>query len=469
MLPVYIQYMGAETYGLVGFFTMLQAWFGLLDLGLTPTIGRETSRYHGGAISALAYRQIFRSLSILFFTFAAVGGAGLWGASYQITIRWLNVGSLPIDDVSFAVEVMAVSVALRWMCGLYRGVIAGTEKLAWLGGLTILMVTLRFIVVLPVMWRFGFTAPVFFIYQLFVASIELIFLGLKAYNILPPIKTLEGPVGWSLQSARSSLKFAMTIAFASIVWTLTTQSDKLLLSGILSLEEYGYFTLAVVVAGSIIVITSPVSSVIMPRMTVLNAENKQAELMHVYFQSTQLVSVVAGTSAATLGGFAEPLLFAWTGDLKVTQEAAPILRLYAIGYALLAVGAFPYYLQYAKGNLRYHLIGNILVVLLILPGVVFGAHYYGATGAGCAWLTINALYLIAWVGYVHKKMIPGLHWVWFRDGVLKCSFPGILISLVLLAFDLEFESRMQNLGYFVFTLILVFTVNLTSILLRRFR
>ncbi len=41
ILPLYIKYMGAEAYGLVGFFTMLQAWFAVLDLGLTPTIGRE--------------------------------------------------------------------------------------------------------------------------------------------------------------------------------------------------------------------------------------------------------------------------------------------------------------------------------------------------------------------------------------------------------------------------------------------
>jgi len=55
ILPLYIKYMGAEAYGLVGFFTMLQAWFGLLDLGLTPTIARETARYRGGSMSGLQY------------------------------------------------------------------------------------------------------------------------------------------------------------------------------------------------------------------------------------------------------------------------------------------------------------------------------------------------------------------------------------------------------------------------------
>lgn len=45
ILPVYLQYMGAEVYGLVGFFTMLQAWFNLLDMGRTPTVAREPTRF----------------------------------------------------------------------------------------------------------------------------------------------------------------------------------------------------------------------------------------------------------------------------------------------------------------------------------------------------------------------------------------------------------------------------------------
>lgn len=78
ILPLYIKYVGAEVYGLVGFFTMLQTWFALLDLGLTPTIARETARYHGGSMSALRYRQLFRALSTIFVGIAVIGGTALW-------------------------------------------------------------------------------------------------------------------------------------------------------------------------------------------------------------------------------------------------------------------------------------------------------------------------------------------------------------------------------------------------------
>ena len=62
ILPLYLKYMGAEAYGLVGFFTMLQAWFNLLDMGLTPTVARETARFRGGATDALSYLRLLRGL-----------------------------------------------------------------------------------------------------------------------------------------------------------------------------------------------------------------------------------------------------------------------------------------------------------------------------------------------------------------------------------------------------------------------
>ena len=66
MVPLYIKYMGSEAYGLVGFFSMLQAWFMLLDMGLTPTMARETARFRGGATDALSYRRLVRALERYF-------------------------------------------------------------------------------------------------------------------------------------------------------------------------------------------------------------------------------------------------------------------------------------------------------------------------------------------------------------------------------------------------------------------
>ena len=40
-VPLYIKFMGIESYGLVGIFASLLALFGLLDMGLSTTLNRE--------------------------------------------------------------------------------------------------------------------------------------------------------------------------------------------------------------------------------------------------------------------------------------------------------------------------------------------------------------------------------------------------------------------------------------------
>ncbi|HEY4544779.1 MAG TPA: oligosaccharide flippase family protein, partial [Tissierellaceae bacterium] len=70
ILPLYIKYMGAEAYGLIGFFTMMQSIFMLLDLGLTPTISRETARYQANAVLPLEFKQLYNVLHLLFIAIA---------------------------------------------------------------------------------------------------------------------------------------------------------------------------------------------------------------------------------------------------------------------------------------------------------------------------------------------------------------------------------------------------------------
>ena len=190
LVPLYLQYMGTEAYGLVGFFAMLQAWFNLLDLGLTPTIARESARYHGAAMSALAYRRLYRSLSIVFVCIAVAGGAALFALADAVANHWLNIRSLAPAQVLAAVQIMAVCVALRWMGGLYRGVVSGSERLVWLSGFTAVIATLRFVGVFGSMWVWGFTPVVFFWHQLAVAALEVGVLWAMCHRLLPSGKRI---------------------------------------------------------------------------------------------------------------------------------------------------------------------------------------------------------------------------------------------------------------------------------------
>ena len=469
LVPLYLKYMGAEAYGLIGLFSMMQAWFNVLDLGLTPTIARESARYFGGALAPLDYRQLVRSLHLIFLVVALAGAALLYALAPAVSQHWLHVQALPIGDVEAAVRIMALSVAMRWMGGLYRGVITGAEQLVWLSGANALIATLRFAAVFVSMGIWGFTPTVFFWHQFAVASIELLLLYLKMARLLPRLDGPLPPIGQSLASIRPLLRFSITIAFTSLVWVLVTQTDKLILSGVLPLAEYGYFTMAVLVAGGITIVTGPITTALLPRLARLHAEGNDAEIVRLYHQFAQLVGVVAASLMVTLAGCAESLLFAWTGSLEVTHAAAPILRLYALGNGLLALGAFPFYLQYARGTLRYHLIGNLGLVLLLIPAIVLAASRFGGIGAGWAWLSMNAIYLFAWVAYVHSKLQPGLHLEWIGRSVLFILVPTAIVGALLTTLIAPaLENRVLALTHVaVFTAACVITASVSSPEVRR--
>lgn len=416
MVPIYVRYMGAEAYGLVGFFAMLQAWFNLLDIGLTPTIARETARHRGGASDALSYRHLVRALEIIFLSVALVGGAALLAGAGYIAHDWLRASELPVGEVHSAIQLMAIVIALRWIAGLYRGAISGAEELVWLGGFNAAVATLRFVGVVPVLLFVGTSPTLFFGYQLVVALTELVVLVVYAYRHFPTV-----PAGtrlpWDWTPLKPVLRFSLTIAFTSSVWVFVTQTDKLVLSRILPLAEYGYFTLAVLVASGIMILSGPVGNAIMPRMARLEAEGEHSQMIRVYRHATQLVAVVAGAASITMAFGAEALLWAWTGDADLARQSAPTLVLYSLGNGVLAVSAFPYYLQFARGDLRLHVIGNAVFVVLLIPIVIWAATTFGGVGAGYVWLGMNLLSFVAWLPLVHRKFEPGLNLRWYTEDI----------------------------------------------------
>ena len=462
MVPVYVKYMGAEAYGLVGFFAMLQAWFQLLDMGLTPTLSRETARYRGGATDAQSLRRLLRVLEGIFILVAIVGAAGMIFSAGFIASEWLKVQQLPQVEVRNAIMLMAVIIALRWLCGLYRGAVTGFERLVWLSGVNIAIATARFVLVIPIFIFVGTSPTHFFTYQLVIAIIEVLVLVVQTYHLLPK-KDFGENRPWQWQPLKGVLRFSLSVAFTSSVWVLVTQSDKLILSNLLLLSDYAYFTLAVLVAGGILIVSTPVSGALLPRMTKLNAEGDEAGLIRLYREATQLVGIAAVPAALVLAIFSEQVLWAWTGDSVIASKAAPVLTLYAFGNGLLALAAFPYYLQFAKGDLRLHLIGNALFVVVFIPLLIWAANNFGMVGAGYAWIIANLLPFIAWLPVVHRRFVKGLHAKWLLVDVLPIALLPTAIALGLQQWIEWPESRlMMGLGLAMIGIVLCVAAAIAS-------
>ncbi|MFO0739091.1 MAG: oligosaccharide flippase family protein [Labilithrix sp.] len=421
IVPIYLRYMGAEAYGLIGFFALIQTWFQLLDLGVSHTLSREVARYRGGATTAGELRRLMQTLEVIFAVVGLVGALGVAMLAQTIAHRWLRVEHLPLPLVTWALRVTGATVAVRWVSGIYRSVLTGFEEQVWLNGLNILAGTARTFLTMALFSLVGTDVLAFATYQFMVSVVELVALVTRTRRALPT-STERSP--WSFEPLRGVLKFSLSVAFAGAVWVTVGQSDKLVLSKVLSLKEFGTFTLGVLGASAISVVSGPVSQALLPRLARLAAEGDESKFLELYRSSTQWVCVLIAPISAVLVVYAEPLLLAWTSRTEQAHAAAPVLRLYSLGNGFIAIAAFQYYLQYARGNLRLHVAGNIGFVIALLPLLVWSAKRFGALGAGAVWVAQSVLYLLVWTWVVHRRFAPELRWRWLFFDVAP-TFGGV--------------------------------------------
>lgn len=441
MLPFYLKYLGAEAYGLVGFFTMLTSIMMLLDLGFSNALTRETAKLKDKTNGLLEIKVILRSVEGMIAVLSLVIFVGVFFSSTWIALEWLQVKELSFQVVESCIKLMGFMIAIRWYVSLYSGLVVGFEQQVWLNIYKIIIATLRFGGGLILILFISDNIFHFFIYQASIAGIELLLLNLKVYENLPKTK-FSLP---TIKNLKHIAPFALSLAYTSGIWIVYTQLDKLLLSHYIPLQKYGYFALIVTVSGAIMQFSAPLSQAILPRMTSLLSNDKEKEMLILYRKGTQFVSIVIFSIVGIVAFFSYELLYSWSGDIKAAAWAAPVLFWYAIGNGILAILAFQYYLQFAHGNLKYHIRFNTYFPIIVLPIVFFAVSTYGAIGAGIAWALVQLAVFFIWPPFVHSKFAKGIH----KDWMIKDITPAFVITAVYLvilkfiAIDFEIFNRIE--------------------------
>jgi O-antigen/teichoic acid export membrane protein len=421
-IPVYINYLGIEAYGLIGLFAVLQAWLSLLDMAMTPTLNREMARFTGGTHSATFIRDLLRSIEIIALGSAALVGLGIWAASGWLASDWLRAEKLPTDTVAKAFTIMGAVTALRFLEGIYRSAIVGLQRQVLYNGVNSALATLRGLGAVVILIWVSPTIEAFFIWQGVISLLTLGVLSSVTYRTLPKA---ERDGQFSMPALRGIGRFAGGMMGITFLALLLTQVDKILLSKLLTLSDYGYYTLAAVVAGGLSMLVGPICQALFPRLSELHASNDHAGLIRTYHLGAQLVSVIMGSASIVMIIFAETILKLWTQDTNLAHRSASLVSLLAIGNLLNGMMWMPYQTQLAHGLTSMSVKTNIIAVLMIVPAILWVAPRYGAIGAAWVWISLNAGYVLISIHFIHRKILIGEKSRWYIRDIL---FPILAAS-----------------------------------------
>ena len=443
-IPLYIQYLGIEAYGLIGFYAVMQAWLTLFDMGITQTLNREMARFSAGAHTPQSIHDLLRSLEVISVILATFIFFLVWLSSNYIATQWLNVEKLSGNEVAGAVALMGFVIALRFIEGIYKGALLGLQKQIAVNVINIIVATMRYGGVVAVLAWYASSIKVFFVWQAFSSIVSVILFVYLVYKTLP--KSNKTPK-FSVQAISEIWHFARGILGITFLALLLTQVDKVLLSKLITLESYGYYTLAATVAGGLALIAAPITQAIYPKMVEYVEQEKALELSSLYHQGAQLVSVLLAPVAAMLIFFTEDIIYLWSGDLGLAAKTAPILLPLALGSFLNCLVWMPYQLQLAYGWTSFAIKVNLIAVTLLVPAIFLVAPRYGAVGAAWVWALLNLGYVTIGMHYMYKKLLSKEKRSWYWHDVIKQLISTVVVIAIAKLLTNNFV--LNNLGKFI--------------------
>jgi O-antigen/teichoic acid export membrane protein len=249
------------------------------------------------------------------------------------------------------------------------------------------------------------------------------------------------------------LRFAGGMTGITFLALLLTQVDKVLLSRMLTLQDFGYYALAGMVVGSLYLVVSPITTALFPRLVERVAQKDEAALARAYHQGAQMVSVATAPVALLLVFHGKGVLYAWSADLALALTAGSILSVLAFGTLLHCLMQLPYQAQLAHGWTSLALKVNVAAVVLLVPALFWVVPHHGAMGAAWVWIVLNVAYMVVNVGLMHTRILAQEKWRWYGRDVLA-PILGATAALVVvggLKPD-DFGNRVAWLVYLSFAL-----------------
>lgn len=256
-------------------------------------------------------------------------------------------------------------------------------------------------------------------------------------------------------------RFALGMAGISITSVMLTQTDKIVLSKLLTLELLGYYSLATVIANTLYFFISPVFVSVFPRFTQLVSINDQNALKNLYHKSCQLMSVMILPAAIIVSLFSAQILLLWTNDDLIVSNSYLVVSIFIFGTAINGLMNLPYGLQIANGWTKLSFYLNLIASIFQIPLIYLFSINFGVIGSAIAWVILNVCLGFISVHIMHSRLLKGEKWKWY---VCDVGIPFLSAFIISLIWRLLIPNDLSKWS----TVIYIFLASITSLIAASF-
>jgi len=350
--PLYLRWLDHAQWGLIAACVTVQSMLALLDIGMTQSMPRTFARL---ARDPATLERAFRAHARLYVGLASTVFVVGQVAAPFIVRGWLAPRGVDPEQGEWALRLLLVQFLFQFSNNAHVGFWLGTERQVQASARQCVFTTLRHGSALAVIASGVPSALAYLAPFAFWAAVECLANRHSVMRTLPPLRVRTGP---SLDELGGVLRSASVLTLAIAVGMVVSQADRLLLSTVLTIENFGRYAASAALGLAFLQLQYPLVRAFMPRMVAVQAGDPAAATA---LLRPMAVAIALGCilPCALAAAFAGPLLHVWTGDATMAVDGRFVLQAILAAVALNGAYSVVYPLMLASGSDRTVLAINL--------------------------------------------------------------------------------------------------------------
>jgi O-antigen/teichoic acid export membrane protein len=378
-IPILINALGTDGFGVLALAWMVTGYFGLLDLGVGRALTKLLSEKLGQGDVEDVPDLIWTAL-MLTALMGLFGALLISLASSTLVYDVFKIPSALLDDVEKSFYILAISVPIVICNSALRGILESYQRFDLINIVRVPIGSLTFlgpVLVLPFSEKLPHIVAALVVARLLELVINFFFCISVVPEMLKNIRLKHSYIG-------IFLIFGGWMTVSNIIGPLMVYLDRFLIGSIISISAVTYYVTSHEIIIRMRAIPGAIVGVLFPAIGAIIGTNP-SKAATLFFGGLKYTFISILPVVLIIFIFAQELLSVWLGD-EFSLRGTTVLQLLAIGVLISSFSLFPFAVLHAAGRpdltAKLHLIETPIYMMTAWILIV----RYGIEGAAIAWV-----------------------------------------------------------------------------------
>lgn len=378
-IPLVINWLGKERFGILSLIWVVFGYFGIFDLGL----GLSTVKFVAEALGKGEARKVPEYLwtaVVIQTVFGLIGALVLVLITPLLVQRILSIPQAFFSETRSAFYFMALSLPFVLVSVSLRGALEAAQRFDLVNAVKVPSSIVTNLAPLIGM-IFGLKLPGIVLLLGANRILTLFVWAALCLRIIPGFR--QGPV-LHRKTISSLVRFGGWVSVSNIINPVLVYLDRFLIGTLLSVEAVSYYTAPYEVITRLGIIPGSILMTLFPTFSAMKGSNERTKTEEIFYRSVKYLLVVMGLILVTTTVLSRTILRLWLGE-GFARSSTPVLQILSVGFLASALAYIPFGLLLGIGRADLPAKFQLVELCVYVPLSWAFIKTWGIVGAAFAW------------------------------------------------------------------------------------